>query len=1034
MIPRLDTRFLAQAKDNTPELSDWEKLYNWIPKLLGHTIPPVISQLIGGAVLIVLLLIIVTAGFVSLGLITDICRTKLKPLFYDEDKKRNAGRRKIFAGHLVNELRTRNRAESWRDDEFAELEAEVEAEGSRKALTSLTFRKAPQTGIWRAKSLAKALRRSTERLILLEGDPGSGKSVTLRHVALKIAEKASTSRSADSLLPIYVNLKEIKRSAEQPVDKQLIERFILDSLNRVNDSAVTRFLDDTFKEGIETGIWLFLFDSFDEIPEILSSTEVDESIAAYSTAINAFLSGFNICRGIVASRNYRGPASLGWRKFRIVELSQERQLELIRRTHLPTPQAAALANELTTATDEIRSLARNPMLLGLLCEHMLDRGKFPQTSHEVFADYLNSRLHRDETSVAQRFGLDKETVVSGAERVAFALAVDSRLGLSPTRKDLKIALSISSNSAGALQLDKILDALEYMKLGRADREVSGDSRQFTFSHRRFQEYFATTVVIRDLNTISPRRLLLDARWRETAVTLLQLGSQTEIALILDEAEHLLAKYQTAILQAPSSPQDPFKWPPGLYHLLELLQAGLATRPTLLKGKVSDAISKILVSASSSPWLDDKKLALEIAGVANQETLLKVIEDALNIGSAWLDNSAFLQVSRLASPPPFIHGRIRAILRRMVKSGQLYRDYDTVRAYISRFRSPQLFLDLARAGHHLRRLDATASFLAAAGIYILVYKSHPYWGLLIFPAIFFLFRLYWVLPPFWALTSRAYPIAACLLVIISSKLPATNFQISVSTKCVFGLQTYLLSWIIPATAAIARGPFWKPGLLPFAHLTFVWLLYETPPSLRQLTKLAAFISGLGMAAILLSLANIPEKIWLIVFSLPPLAVTIFSFPTTFAAFFRFSQSYSNDKKLFRAVNWTGELSFSDWHATYINMSTAYWRLRALQNFRDKVHPTITPSQEKILRCLVPNIGAKPGSERDALDPILIWSPRAKRILKGDRDELGFSLCDLSRTFFGAGKAELRDELYRLVEASRKSRLDSEAQPNELELFN
>jgi hypothetical protein len=76
--------------------------------------------------------------------------------------------------------------------------------------------------------------------------------------------------------------------------------------------------------------WVFLFDSFDEIPEVLSSTETDEVIAAYSDAIDDFLSGINYCRGVIASRGYRGPRRHPWCKFRVLELSPAHQAQMVR--------------------------------------------------------------------------------------------------------------------------------------------------------------------------------------------------------------------------------------------------------------------------------------------------------------------------------------------------------------------------------------------------------------------------------------------------------------------------------------------------------------------------------------------------------------------------------------------------------------------------------------------------------------------------------------------------------------------------------
>src|SRR6185503_13292593 len=116
--------------------------------------------------------------------------------------------------------------------------------------------------------------------------------------------------------------------------------------------------------------WFFLFDSFDEIPEILSSTEADKTVRQYATAISDFLHGLNQCRGIIASRFFHGPRQFGWPRFSILPLSSSRRTELVRKANLKPDVEMNLLGQIETAAQEVRMMASNPMFLGLLCEHM----------------------------------------------------------------------------------------------------------------------------------------------------------------------------------------------------------------------------------------------------------------------------------------------------------------------------------------------------------------------------------------------------------------------------------------------------------------------------------------------------------------------------------------------------------------------------------------------------------------------------------------------------------------------------------------
>ena len=99
------------------------------------------------------------------------------------------------------------------------------------------------SGTRREKSLAEALERSTERLVLVEGDPGAGKSVALRHVAYHLAvERIEELTDFDSTSSGLRNLKDTEQEGTD-VDREAIREFVLDQMARINDRFVDEFLD-----------------------------------------------------------------------------------------------------------------------------------------------------------------------------------------------------------------------------------------------------------------------------------------------------------------------------------------------------------------------------------------------------------------------------------------------------------------------------------------------------------------------------------------------------------------------------------------------------------------------------------------------------------------------------------------------------------------------------------------------------------------------------------------------------------------------
>jgi hypothetical protein len=671
--------------------------------------PQWLALAINYSLLLLLLLLGLWGVLVVIGQCIKIWEEQIRTLYYDQAQKKRLRNRQRFANHIEQEIRQLNSREEWKDYRFTELEAEVEAEGKRLRLLPLPFFRSTRRGLRREQSLSKALELSGERLILLSGDPGSGKSIALRHVAEKLALRSSKDKNIKSIIPLYVNLKKLERPDQAAINRELIESFVKQELNRINDRDIEQFLEEEFQVGVKEGTWLFLFDSFDELPEVLSSVEADTTIGDYAQAIDDFLNGFNQCRGIIASRQFRGPKHLGWPLFRILPLDS-RRWELIRKADLDPHIEKDLSGRLRVANQEIQEMTKNPMFLGILCENMRAGNDFPNNTHAVFESYLETRLARDATRLQKRFQLQPADVRMAAERIAFCMSIDTELGLSPSRDKIQEATERHHlDSSG--DMGSYMNALEYLKLARSEQQsVPGSSEYFTFSHRRFQEYFATCIVLSDLTRISPRRLLTDGRWRETAVVILQTQPAEEFAPILAEASELLQELTRKIPDLIADPYaytnpktsgdvasvlKPFAWPAGLQPLLSLLQDGLMGRMRELPADIQDNASRILLTASSKGSLADQKWSLEVAGITSQPVLLWLLRRAFASESQWLKEVAFRQTARLGEIPKDIAAAIRKSLKYLFSEGRLNKEYSATLAHLSRLDQPSRFINSLR---------------------------------------------------------------------------------------------------------------------------------------------------------------------------------------------------------------------------------------------------------------------------------------------------------------------------------------------------
>jgi hypothetical protein len=712
--------------------------------LLGYEPPAWILAFLAGIIL--LGLVVLGIELIALA-VKKIWIEIVQPAFYNPNDRQRRYQRKMFADHIDGEIRILNSKEVWNDNRFTDLEAHVEAEIEKRRF--FRIRSTKQSGIRLQKSLSKAIEKSTFRLVLLEGDPGSGKSVALRHVAQVMARKAHKSRNLKTRIPLYVNLKYLQRTPATPINRSLIEDFVIKNINRIGDRDIDEFISNEFDRGLQEGTWLFLFDSFDEIPEILSSTGSDELIRQYAEAIRDFLHGMNQCKGILASREYKGPRFLGWPMFRILPLTSVRRLDLIRRTGLSNEIQRAISNGLALASADFRVMASNPMFLNLVCEYMNKRKipEFPTHIYMVFEEYIQKRLIRDEERLLQKFGKTPNEVKAAAEKIAFCMTSDQGLGLVPTIEQLRQS-TLNLGLGLGNDFDTYINCLSYIKIAKLEEVHDQPDRTFTFSHRRFQEYFATSTVMRYPDKVSIDELITNGRWRETAVVIMQTKDESQLKEMLNTiyvklrevVSTLGESFQTEVLpdnytnlNLPSysfgnfyklrkediqvsqkrvreylltaeddySQQMVFKysrpetWPQNLYHILSILQDGLSRKLSILPIELHRLIDKILYYFTNNGDIIDRKTCLEISGVASSDLLFALVKRAFESKSGPARDVAFRQLAKIGDIPEEMQRLIIVFIRSLSAEGKLFQNRQDMTAQLSRFENSKYYLDYHR---------------------------------------------------------------------------------------------------------------------------------------------------------------------------------------------------------------------------------------------------------------------------------------------------------------------------------------------------
>jgi NACHT domain len=826
--------------------------------------------------ILVVLLLVWTISF-ALSKIKDIWVEKFIPLFYDRDERRRSRQRGLFAENIENQIGSLNANERWSDYQFTELEAEVESEGKQRAFSLIPFVGRTRRGLQHEYSLSKALQTSAERLILLEGEAGAGKSVALRHVALRLAQSTKKHPKTNSIIPLYINLKELRRDQGETIDVSFIHSFVKRYLNKMNDRNIEVFIDEEFDRGIREGTWLFLFDSFDEIPEVLAATEADVTTRIYAEAISAFLQGLNKCRGIIASRQFRGPDLLNWPHFRIKELSEKQRNNFIKKADLPRESEIIIARGLASSEEDIRLMTRNPMFLGLLCDQVKLKGLFPQNAQAMLENHINNRFSRDEARIFKRFGITIDKVRSAAENFAFCMAMDPTLGLSPTRSQLRQSLFQSTIKIHG-DIDLFCDVLEYIKLAHSEtiEGIPVNSKHFTFAHRRFQEYFATCVVLREQNKATPKQLLTDYRWRETTVTLFQTQPIDALEPILRELRILLKEYVNETAHQIGDPieyinvgkkpgqavheYESFLWPPASLHILDLLQQGFTRRTNEIPNDIRKDVARLVLTATVTGTLIDRKYALEVAGSVPSPVLFWLLNKAFTSKSRWLRDVAYRQVSKLDVVSDVVAGWIRNRLVSSSLEGFLGRERLETEAFLTRLPNATDLLAIERLLLWVPWISAIFNIAVIFTITaFLVPQAHQTLAVFSLSTLFVLSIIIRWRYPFSPGLQRlplfpSFLMLCVLLLVLSSTLLGITSLIILS-------YAYFLFWPAFAFLLAKEGKFYQVFWWPFYPIIyiFIWILHA-PSRFFDFIRMFKAREFLIMALITLGFATLMYAIF------------------------------------------------------------------------------------------------------------------------------------------------------------------------------
>ncbi|WCL80862.1 NACHT domain-containing protein [Saprospira sp. CCB-QB6] len=543
--------------------------------------------------------------------------------------------RDAFCSVLERHLEKINNETNWSSEYYTEIDAQIEVSKKTSRYKKL-----------KVKNIIAAIKKNADsRTLLVIGNPGSGKSVALRKLAIDLLGKASKTNR----IPLYIDLREWRPDREwtedSPPTAKDLYNFTFNYL-KGKDPCTDDFLDKYFKKLYKEGYLYFIFDSFDEIPLALDQPENSWLIDSLSDLIYNFLSGTHNSKGILASRPYRCPTDSFCAdiSFRILPFSYDQVNQSLEKRVQDKKLIRAFY-----ARPDLLDVVRNPFQNSLLIYFLKKEKQVPTSQMALYSSYIANAIASNDLNKVK---MSLQEVINTASEIAYFMFNEPLIGLDIPVEGLKEKFP---------QL-KIQAVIEVLQAAHIIRIGEGNSPHFSFVHRRFNEYFAVLYLQKNLHLIPRNAIPTDSRWRDSLVLFVEIANQQQAINIAKFCWTEITHFNDYFNERS---QD------HLYrslHSLRFLTSAFKNRKDCLEPIYPELKTFFLEAINNRYSTLERKLVLEGLGILNKTEIEHILSDIILENNYWLEETAIEALRYLQAVPNEI---VKKLYDRLISEKEIW---------------------------------------------------------------------------------------------------------------------------------------------------------------------------------------------------------------------------------------------------------------------------------------------------------------------------------------------------------------------------